>query len=838
MKSVCSRQALLLCCSVVALAMPALTHAATPGATGAAVPAAGDVPPATATQVDPAVSINEIIVTATRQSKRLQDVAMTVNVATGEQLDKYKIFDIKDVDQLAPGLELTNTTGRNNTTTLRGVTFDPDQGTAPAVQVYINEIPTDAQTAYTAIYDVQQIEVLRGPQGLLRGLSAPAGSITITTRRPSFDKIEGYAEATGTDRAGYNAQLGVSIPINDKLAIRFAGLLDGNRNNNVRDINRNGQRSQSRTESERVTLGWKPTDTVTAYLTYQHLYADNVQFQQVVGSGANPYGVYETEFGTPVSFLPAAYGGHPFTPDTTVRSGPPLKASDYAAVADGEFRNVNNTHIVNLNVAADLGPATLSFVGAHQFSKLTINRDLDDTNALPGYVEYSNVITPYIVNTAEVRLSSNNREGLGWGLGAFYTKETGVTTVAQDSSQFWYPVAPGTPVNLPYAAIGVPLAGFTPFTLSNTLGIATLVNVPVNTQTWSFNGNVRYKSGGLTIEGGLRYSLLRIVQTTQLTLSGAVTQGPYEIIPAALQRNDHNPLTGGADISYALMSTLNVYAAYGHSYRSGSTGVSVPAGISNDLIQTKPEQTDSFEVGFKGSAVDHRINFSISTYYQTLSNYLSLFPNIYYDAPAAQPATGFFQFNYNGNASIKGIEAAIDNRVTSNWDAGISASYNHARYKNALLPCNDFAGTGTPNQNGAPAVTGGGNVSFCRSNGPLAEVPDFSLTANTEIRFPMGAYTPFVRALFTYRPSFYSERVQYQYQDRELLNLFAGVRIQDSRWEFDVFARNLLNQQRITNTTLGQGTVNALLGGTFNSGYRAVNVMNPREFGATLKFKW
>lgn len=173
--------ALLACGSLLALAAPLAARAEE----AAAEPTSG-----------------EIVVTATRQAQKLQDVAMSLNVATGEQLDKFRILDVKDVQQLAPGLELTNTSGRNNTTTLRGITFDPDQGTGPAVQVYFNEIPTDAQTVYTAIYDIQQIEVLRGPQGLLRGLSAPAGAITIATRRPGFDSPAGYAEVTGTNRDG------------------------------------------------------------------------------------------------------------------------------------------------------------------------------------------------------------------------------------------------------------------------------------------------------------------------------------------------------------------------------------------------------------------------------------------------------------------------------------------------------------------------------------------------------------------------------------------------------------------------------------------------------------
>lgn len=779
---------------------------------------------------------NEIIVTATRQSQRLQDVAMTVNVATGEQLEKFKIFDVKDVQQLAPGLELTNSTGRNNTTTLRGIAFDPDQGTAPAVQVYYNEIPTDPQTVYTAIYDIQQIEVLRGPQGLLRGLSAPAGAITIATRRPDFDAPEGYAQISGTTRAGYNAQMGASLPFSDKLAIRVATLVDGNRLNHVRNITRN-ERSKSSTQSARVTLGWRPTDNFTGYLTYQYLEADNRQFQQVVGAGNTPYSQYFTIPVPGLVDLPAPLAGV-FVPDTSAPSGPALTTDDYASVQDGVFRNRNKSHIVNLNLEYDLGAATVSLVGAHQFSRLNIQRDLDVTNALPGYVQYSNVETPYKVDTAELRIASNNTEGLGWGVGAFYTRQTGTTVVDQDASQFWYAVNPNAQVNLPFAAIGVPFPGFTPFTLPNTLGIATRVNVPVNNQTWSFNANLRYRSGPLSIEGGVRYSIIKSVQTTQLTLTGAANSGPTEIIPANLQRNTNKPITGGVNISYAISPEMNVFAAYGHSFRAGATGVAVPAGISADLIRTADEKSDSVEAGLKGTIFDRRLNYSLSAYYQKIDNFLSRFTGIYYNAPANQPTNGFFDFNYNGDATVKGVEAAFDGLVTDNWNIGWAAAYTKARFDNTPVPCNDFAGTGVPNQTGTPKVTGTGNVSYCAATGRLAETPDFSLTANTEVRVPMGSVTPFVRALFTYRPGFDSERAQYTYQSRELLNMFVGLRSNDGKWEFDVFARNLLDQRRITDRGLGNGAVNALIAGTFDSGYRQVNVTAPREFGATLKFNW
>ena len=811
------------------------------GISGFALPFAAQAQEAAAVSSSP-VSGDDIVVTATRRQERLQDVSMSVNVATGEQLEKYNIFDVKDVAQLSPGLELTNTTGRNNTTTLRGITFDPDQGTDPSVQLYFNEIPTDAQVAFTAMYDIGQIEILRGPQGLLRGISAPAGSITISTRRPNFDAIEGYAQATATDRGGYNVQGGVSLPINDTLALRVAGLVDGNRINHVYNIPQD-RRSYGRTESARLTLGWRPTDNFTAYLTYQYLVSDSNQFGQVIGAGNTPF------------FTVGPDGS--LTPDTTVRSGPPLGAADYASVHDGRARYQNRSHIINFAGDLDLGGSTLSLVAAHQFSRLLSSRDLDDTNAIPGYAQYQDVDAAYDgINTAELRWQSNNKEGFGWGLGAFYTRQRGTTIVNQDATSFWYAADPESVNPVPTCALD-PTAPCDQLTsVPNTLSIGTLSVIPFKSQTASFNANLRYKTGGLTVEGGLRYTTRTQIDSTLLTLTGAINSGPDEIIPAELRRNHDKPLTGGVNVNYAISDNVNVYAAYGHAFRSGSTGVAVPAGVSNDLIRTNPEKTDSFEIGAKGSAFDRRLNFTVAAYYQKFDGFLSRFTGIYYNCPDFgdgqcalgappidnandAPATnGTFDFNYNTPAKVKGIEVTLDARPTTNWDFNISASYTRARFSNALIPCNDFAGTGTPNQVGTPRVTGAGNVSFCRSNGRLAETPDFSLTANTELRFPVGDYTPFVRGLLTYRPGFYSERVQYKYQDRELVNLFVGVRGPGSKWELTGFVRNLLDQKRISNIAGGEGQINALLGSTFNSGYRSVNVTTPREFGITASVKW
>lgn len=794
---------------------------------------------------------NIIIVEATRDGRELKDVPMSINVATGDQLEKLRILDVKDVQQLAPGLELSNFSGRNNTATLRGMSFDPDQGTSPSVQVFVNEVPVDAQAAFTAIYDIQQIEVLRGPQGVLRGQGAPAGSMLITTRRPSFDRAEGYFQATVTDLEGYNVQAGVSVPISDKIAFRIAGLADGNRINHVRNLTRGGERAKGHTVSGRLTLGFKPADGIEAYLTYQHLEADNNQFQQVAGAGNTPISNYTTgpaAFGldtTPSVFIPVAFGGGPFPVNTTIRSGPALTASDYSAVSDGVYRVKLNQDMLNFNLKWDLGAVTLGMIASHQRDVVDTLRDQDLGNALPGLMRNNPVHVPYVVDVQELRLSSNNDEGFGWGVGIYHSKQGGLVTNDSVNDLYLYNVSPSALVNAP-CAFGFPgcPGNFTPYSVPNTLPLNVFVNVPLDIENWSFNANLRYFAGPLKIEGGIRYSIRENNQTTQIGLSGFRNQPYTEVIPAALQKSKAKPWTGGVNISYELSDTLNAYASYGRAFRAPTTGVSTPVGITADLIRTDSETTDSFEVGLKGSLMDRRLNFALAGFYQQFNGFIRRFDGIYWRSSTDASQQGFFSFNYNGDAKIKGVEAELNGRITDNWDFGLSAAYAHARFDNARLPCNDFAGTGVPNQNGAPVVQGynagtnSPNVSYCVSSGRLAEAPDFSLTANTEIRFPMGNVTPFVRALFTHRPGFFSDQVNFQYESRQLLNLFVGVRGADDKWSIDVFARNLLNQSKITNISLGNATIAAAVSGSFNSGYRLVNVTNPREFGVTAAFKF
>ena len=815
------KRSLMLCCAVSAVTLPALAHAQGQGA-------APTTPSQTQAEGEDAVTTTDIVVTATRDARSLVDVPMSVNVATGEQLEKLQLFDTKDVQQLAPGLELTNTSGRNNTTTLRGISFDPDSGVSPTVQTYVNEVPADAQTVFTALYDIGQIEILRGPQGLERGLPSPAGAITITTRRPVFDEITGYAQATGTDDKGYNFQGGVSLPFSDKFAIRVAGLVDHNQINQVRNIS-NGDHSRSTTMSGRITLGFKPSEAFTAYLTYQYLESDARQYTQAVGAGTTgPAGT----------------------------SGPALDVDDYASVTEGPARFKNRSHQITFNGHLDMGPVSLDALAAYQYSKLDQTRDQDVTNAIPGYQNVQQVVTPFKVPTFELRLSTNDDGSLGGGVGAFYTKQTGTTRVAQRADNFFTAFAPAS------AGLFLP--------------IGVDVIVPADAETWSVNAFGHARLGSLKIEGGLRYTKFNSKLVSDVIVSSPGYPGlpafgidpidPFTVnqngIPAGLDNQNTHAFTGGVNLTYEVNDDVNIYAAYNRSFRAGTAGVSVPVGVSNDLIVTDDEKTDAFEVGVKGSTFDRKLNFAVAAFYQKIDGFISRFAGVTYDCPnlpaqfgggcgnlsdGASPVgtpgdrvnDGGFDFNYNGDATIKGVELTLDARPTTFWDFSVSTAYVKARYSgDARLPCNDYNGDGAPDADGTPAITGTGNVSFCRLN-RLSDTPNFTLSANSELRFPMGgSFTPFVRGLINYRPGVYSQLKNYRYQSRTILNVYTGIRSDDGKWELTGFVKNLLNQKRITNISAGIEQTAAADGSAFSSGYRSINATAPREFGASLAFRW
>ncbi len=765
-------KALLLCCTASSIILPAAAQAQ-----------ANLEGPTT----------GEIVVTATRREQSLQDTPMAVDVVTGEAVSKLNIFDAKEIQNLAPGLQLTNNDGRSNIATLRGITFDPDSGSSPAVEIFVNEVPTDAQTAFTAIYDMSQIEVLRGPQGLFRGRTSPAGAILLGTQRADVEDITGYAQGTVTDRNAINVQTAANLPlIPGTLGFRAALLYDQNRVGNVRNVD--GRRSESKTMSGRASLTLD-TGSLKANLMYQHLDADTTPFTAVFGPGAQP----SIGLGDPS------------------RSGPALSLSDRRSVVEGVFRFQNRSDLVTLNATYDLGGPRIVYNGGYQDSALKQRRDQDVGNAVPNYQRPQSLDTGYKVWNNELRLESSPVDRFTWAVSANYRWQDSPVDVSQVNDQL-FAVAGLGPVP--------PSASFLPV-LAN-------VGVSAKVEEYGVSGTVGIEPlDGLKLTAGLRHTWSDVdrEQRTDVSLPSLGIVVPTTV-EASQQRKRY--FTGGANLTWEATPDITTYASYAHSFRPGVFAIGVTVPLEPEITQTADEKSDGVEVGVKLNLLDRKVSLNIAGFYQKFENYISYFPAFFTASNRDGLPDGLISpLPFTGDATSKGVEAQLSVRPSQNADFSINASYVDAKYDNSQTLCNVFDAAGNP------SIPLGQQIATCQNNTRLAQVPKFSLTANGEFRVPTGNVEPFLRGLVNYRPGFYSDRDNFQYRSYVKLDLFAGIRVDEGRWELNVFAKNLLDQARplsVGDNIFRQPTNERDF--PFLSGYRIATISPPREVGVTSIFRW
>ena len=231
----------------------------------------------------PVSQLDEIVVTAQKRSERLQDVPLSISAFTEERIEQQGITSIDDYASRSAGVRLSRD-GTQASFTVRGISSTAGADTTSATAgIYVDDYPIyDTWFRFSSpdlhIFDVQRIEVLRGPQGTLYGATSLAGSIRIITNKPDFDetqfKFDGTLSSTdGAGDANYSANAMVNLPLLDgRMAFRAVGYIKdeaGYIDNPVRgETDVNGRRSYG----GRLYLGAQPTETLSllASLTVQH----------------------------------------------------------------------------------------------------------------------------------------------------------------------------------------------------------------------------------------------------------------------------------------------------------------------------------------------------------------------------------------------------------------------------------------------------------------------------------------------------------------------------------------------------------------------------------------
>jgi iron complex outermembrane receptor protein len=746
--------------------------------------------PAAASPTGQGPVLEQIIVTAKKRSQNVQNVPQTVDVVGGTTLKKLNVLQFQDIQSLVSGLTLSDNGGQGQNISLRGITYDPDTAANPAVDIYFNEVPLfQTSSAFQDLYDVQQVEVVRGPQGTLRGRTSPAGAILIDTVRPDLDKWGGYVQQVFATDGQVQTQLAAGGPIvRDKLAVRIAGLFDQNDVYDTHDET-TGKTDFNLQHSYRMTVTMKPTDALDVVLTQQE---SNDRTRELFGV---------TGDGTDGAISPAAN----------------------LAVEPGPYLFYDRTSLTTLQANYHFDANELSYVGGYQSVKDEFQEEQDKGNLFANFYSGAQQDNEGLEQfTQELRFQSSGEQRLGYMVGAYYAHQDAIVGVFTPSEYLFVPAA-------------------------TKLGVAPLaivdadVKIPDLTTDYAIFTDETFKvTPDDVIEGGLRWQLERQYRSSTYVayipeiFGGGIAERNVLISPQN-QKAEYRAFTGLFSYTHHFSSKISIYTSYGESFRPGGVVLGNSLPLPEQFLLFKPETSYDFEIGAKSELFDGRVRLNADIFHQAYSGYIGRQPNLLTNL-------GYATLTTNGNAIARGAEFSADAFVTDDWRLGLNMTFDDSHYDNARLPCNDFNGSGSPNTDGPPHVPAGQTVAYCTVNASLGE-PNWFVSANTEYDVTVNdRMQAFVRALYTFTPRNHLGLQDVNEDPRNIANIYLGLR-GSAGWEGYFFVKNLFDTVGYANLFGEQYDAGFKLPNTSNNvdydtGYRSSAIARPRQFGLSLSYRF
>lgn len=760
-------------------------------------------------------SDEEIIVQARRRDESVQDVPLVVNAVSSDSIQKLNFREFKDVAALVPGLTMTQSpNGSGTQSSLRGIAYDVNaSGANGTIEFYLNDAPISSDILFQSMFDIGQIEVLRGPQGTLRGRASPSGSITVTTRRPDLNDPGGYINGTATSLGGWNGNAAINVPILlGRLAVRVAGMVDDNDFNEVKSIN-NSLSPRSRTEGIRFSALANPIDPLTLSFSYSRATRNVRSFDQA--ESANIFD--PTQPASPVF----------------------ITAADRLSVQRVPRTFNQNFAVYNWQAQLDILGQRINYVGGHTYTTSDA-RNSSDPGAFFSPLFPSNVVgygsttlNPGSRQTVhELRLSSQERLAgiFDYVIGYLHDSRSGLTPLVSETLIF---SGTPTPTNL------------VRFVQSNILR----TNASLEK---SFFGNVTAHIGEATeISGGIRHIKYHSESTSQL--GGVDLVAPENRTPTATIYS--------ASLKHRFTPDLMVYATFGTSWRiGGNTNGIILRNVSptrntaavQALVFPPDEKSKSYEIGVKSDFLGKRLRLNLTGFYQTFDNFQYFPRNIFVGGP--NPSTGANTVIQAAGlavgvpARVYGAELEAQFRASEHFNIGVTAAYSLSKIKNGNAPCNDLNRDGIPDGASAlpsfavlSAATGGNNVSFCRVNQRGGLTSPISATAQAEYSLPVSNWGQgYARGLVVYQGNSQNDPT-YTIDDVKAyatLNFYAGLRGDDGSWDLGAYVKNLTGVNRALSRNASFYTAPYQLGATAVNGattYRGVTENAPREFGVTFR---
>lgn len=625
----------------------------------------------------------EIVVTSQKREQRLSEVPIAVSVLGSTAIERAQAPNIESLQTLIPAVSFRKgTTNANSAITIRGIGTISFSGAAePSVSTVVDGVVlARSGQAFADLYDIERLEVLRGPQGTLFGKNASAGVVNITTKRPSSE-LEGYVDAMLAEDNEWRVRGRISGPLADNVNAsltvtksEFAGYIRNVYNNRtVNGYDRYGFRAM---------VEYMPSDTLSILAIYEHSEADDdcCADLEVLPSGRNP--------------------ASPAAPDSDgiVNGVADLDLGQRRIDHDFETTTLDNNDAWSIEINKDFENFTFTSITAYRNWVNTEFREGDFTS-IGGTSDQPVFGVPFQLHddgtrewdqvSQEFRVAGPEGERLFYQVGFYYfnqDQEADFTRNAscQNNGGQNQPILDANPGLTCNANDIVAATGFS----------------SVDIENWALFGQGSYEiiEDELTLIFGARYTDDTVsFNHRRVSLDPFGRQGVG--VRPALPNSQFSEASGGfatdfanessntdfsvqAGLQYNMGDAGVFYATYSQGYKGPAFNVFYNMGR-NDELPINEESSDSYEVGYKYASADLVVN--LAAYYTDISGF---------QANNFDNSTGvtITRLTNAGDVSTKGIELDVLWNPTANFTLTASAAWNDAQIEEFNCPLDPLSG--------------------------------------------------------------------------------------------------------------------------------------------------
>ena len=764
------------------------------------------------TSVYAADYLEEITVTATKKEEAAHEVPISITVLSGNRLSDMGMSSSDAIDEQTPNFQMRSSFGVTAPNlAIRGVGNLSFFAATTTVGVYSDGVFIAQPIAQGfQIFDLERVEVLRGPQGTLFGRNTTGGLVNFIPVKPQVgEAMSGNVSLTVAEENTFDTEAALSLPLGDTAAARVAFIRrasDGffeNANPAAadRDVN------ESEFYAARALLNWEPTDSFSILFNAHYGNANN---------DAAPYkGSYidnsqlAPRFGVPPQFFfPAGVGNCPAgsTPGgflggcASPFSGIPAHSDDPYSIESSlnESHEDVNTYGFSATITWDVGNYSLVSVTGWDSAKRDRFGDDDASNDVSLDEVYLDD-TEYF--SQELRVISQYKGPFNFQAGVFYyTDDLDSQIHASNLSSFG-----GTGVSLLYRQENDSWAvfGSMEFDLSEKLQLRAGVRLTSDEREISGYESFLTNAGVTDFIGIPGFPAIPTGSPISLAQARAADLSPIFgplITPPLALKEDWFDWSGNVSLAYFFAEDKQIYAAFSRGFKGGDLGIEFfnPAAV----VIVDPETVRNYEIGLKASGLlDDTLNFSIAGFFTQIFD-----QHILVDIPGAG---GFFPVLDNaGESEIYGLEVELAFQPTPAWYFSFGGGYLDATFKELVTGTTDLSGNHLPN---APEFNFNGITRYetAVANGVLSAQVDWHWNDDTYL----GVF----------------EEPEIKIPSYGVVNARLGYRFLQDKAEVAVFVRNLLEDEYYD---YAFNPNNALFGGNvFIPG-------KPRWFGGTISYQF